>query len=79
MRRQRSAGQDSRHCHIHRGDTHEVVLPHHNTPRPVFGRPRRNSVGRASSPHCTSRRDRWDLGTCESIRLGEGRSRPGLR
>ena len=35
MRRQRSAGRDSRHCHGHGGDTHGVVLPHHNTPGPV--------------------------------------------
>jgi hypothetical protein len=49
MRRQRSAGRDSRHCHEHGGDTYGIVLPT-TTPPGRFGRPRRNSVGNASSP-----------------------------
>eukprot|EP00966_Prymnesium_polylepis_P224246 5187541-Prymnesium_polylepis.1 len=52
MRRQRSAGRDSRHCHGHGGETHGVVLPHHNTPGPVrTATPQqRGSCSHASSP-----------------------------
>eukprot|EP00966_Prymnesium_polylepis_P122219 2825370-Prymnesium_polylepis.1 len=47
---------DSRHCHGHGGDTHGVVLPHHNPPGPVPGRPRRNSVGVMHHRLCTALR-----------------------
>eukprot|EP00966_Prymnesium_polylepis_P057930 1341679-Prymnesium_polylepis.1 len=50
MRRQRSAGRDSRHCHGHGGDTHEVVLPQHNTPGPVRAATPHQRGGHASSP-----------------------------
>eukprot|EP00966_Prymnesium_polylepis_P148701 3435331-Prymnesium_polylepis.1 len=63
-------------CHGHGGDTHGVLLPHHNTPG-RFGRPRRNSV-RWVMHHrlCTSRRDRCNLGTCSSQRDGATRNEP---
>ena len=50
MRRQRSAGRDSRHCHGHTGETHLGSSYPTTTPPGRFGRPRCNSVGHASSP-----------------------------
>ena len=78
MRRQRSAGRDRRHCHGHGGDTHGVVLPHHNTPGPVRAA---TPQQRGSCIIASVRAGGTGRGheTCSSQRNGATRNRPASR